>query len=92
MLEKLRAEWKAMNTRQKVKLCVGIVSDLGCGFIVNSLAVFAMADDDNRLKRSAVNVSSLGLGIAVGDTAKKGLNSLVDAFFDALEGKEKKDD
>lgn len=85
MLDKLRLKWSAMTVRDKVKACVGVISDVGTFFIGNSLAAFAYGDDCGKVKKFTINVGAFGLSAAMAEKAREYTGMLVDSIFDSYE-------
>ena len=80
MFKELKDRWNNMAFSDKLKVTIGVVCDLGAGYICNALTGKLVGAKDSRLKRLTVRTTMFGLSMLMGNAASGQIGTLVDAF------------
>lgn len=88
----LKAKWKSMSGADKAKLVIEGICNLGADLLLGYLNAKLIPQDERKWKKAACAITTAGIGMAVGKAASDQMGELIDAFTDAKQEAEEKED
>lgn len=81
MFTLIKAGWKSQTKAEKIKCVVNLVCSLGGGIVGNKVRDICAPTATNKLEKTALFLTSWGVGGAIGDAAGHYFGEAIDACF-----------
>ena len=92
VFENVRTTWKGMTKAQKTKVIIGIICDIGSTFLMDTLGRKLYSEEDGKLKRACMKVTTFGAGLALSTAASNELKDLVDIVMPEKKDQDKEEE